>query len=153
MAEIKQYIVVRRDAQTKTGKPVSPAKLAVMVAHASMAFLTNRIKGNVFRRVYAHKDGVWQAMFLLDEDSMDWINGIFAKVLLEAKTLHSLERVVEDAKAMGLEEGVDFVKIEDNCLTELVPDEGSTRCFIAVGFKPMDVEKIKPIVKRLQLYK
>ena len=59
----------------------------------------------------------------------------------------------EKAKENGLKEGEDFFLIKDNCLTELVPDEGSDRCFIAIGFRPMNVETIKPIVKKLQIYK
>lgn len=153
MADIKQYIIVRKDAQTKTGEPVSAAKLAVMTAHASIVFLSDKVRKNSYRRVYPNADETWQISFGFRDDAMDWLNGIFAKVLLEAKNLHSMERVVEDAKAAGFREGEDFWCIRDNCLTELVPDEGSDRCFIAIGFRPMDLEKIKPVVKRLQLYK
>ena len=62
-------------------------------------------------------------------------------------------KTVKRAEETGLIEGQDFFLIKDNCLTELVPDEGSDRCFIAIGFRPMDAEKIKPVVKKLQLYK
>ena len=141
---IKQYIVVRKDACTVTGGPVSAHKLAVMVAHASMAFLSNLVLDN-------EKGG--HVAFALDDDTRCWLTGIFTKVLLEAKNLRALEKVVDLAKENGLVECKDFFCIRDNCLTELVPDEGSDRCFLAIGFRPMDVERLRPVVKRLQLYK
>ena len=115
-----------------------------MVAHASMAFLSNVVLDN-------EKEG--HVAFDLDDDTLCWLTGIFTKVLLEAKNLHALEKVVVTAKENGLVEGKDFFCIRDNCLTELLPDDGSDRCFIAIGFRPMDVERLKPVVKRLQLYK
>ena len=40
---LKQYIILRKDATTVTGAPVSPQKLAVMTAHASMCFLSHMV--------------------------------------------------------------------------------------------------------------
>ena len=133
---IKQYLVVRKDARTVTGEPVSAHKLAVMVSNL---VLDNEKEGHV--------------AFDLDDDTLCWLIGIFTKVLLEAKNLHALEKVVVTAKENGLVEGKDFFCIRDNCLTELLPDDGSDRCFIAIGFRPMEVSRVKPVVKRLQLYK
>lgn len=152
MADIKQYIVLRKDAPTKTGETVSAAKLAVMTSHASMAFLSDKVRKNSYQKVYPGKDEAWQVTFGLDEETMEWIQGSFVKILLEAKNLHALERVVADAVAAGLAEGVDFFCIRDNCLTELVPDEGCATCFVAVGFRPMAASKLLPVVKRLQVY-
>lgn len=144
MENIKQYIVLRKNVKTKTGNPVSASKLAVMTSHASMSFLTRMIMDN-------EKDN--SVAFVLNSDLKEWICGIYTKVLLEAKNLNAMNKTVERAKEAGLIEGKDFFLIKDNCLTELVPDEGSDRCFIAIGFRPMDAEKIKPVVKKLQLYK
>lgn len=141
---VKQYIIIRKDAKTIHGGPVSPQKLAVMVAHASMAFLSHMVIDNLQGK---------KVSFQLDDESYDWMIGIFTKVLLEAKNLHVLERTVELAKLHGFIEGKDYFLIKDNCLTELVPDINSDRCFIAIGFRPMDTEKIRDVVKRLQLYK
>lgn len=146
---VKQYIVLRKNPQTKTGEPVSAAKLAAMASHASMAFLSNRIKDGA-RQL---RDGSCVATVVLSSEENSWITGIFTKILLEAKNLHTMERVVTDAQALGFVEGKDFFCIKDNCLTELLPDEGSDRCFMAIGFRPMEVNKIKPVIKRLQLYK
>lgn len=144
MENIKQYIVLRKNVKTKTGNPVSASKLAVMTSHASMSFLTRMIMDN-------EKDN--SVAFVLNSDLKEWICGIYTKVLLEAKNLNAMNKTVERAKEAGLIEGKDFFLIKDNCLTELVPDEGSDRCFIAIGFRPMDAEQIKPVVKKLQLYK
>ena len=141
---IKQYIVVRKDVRTVTGRPVSAQKLAVMVAHASMAFLSNLVLGH---------DDNGRVVFDLDDETRSWLTGIFTKVLLEVKSLQALEKLVALAQENGLVEGRDFFCIKDNCLTELIPDDGSDRCFIAVGFRPMDVDRMRPVVKRLQLYK
>lgn len=144
MENIKQYIVLRKNVKTKTGDPVSASKLAVMTSHASMSFLTKMIMDN-------EKDN--SVAFVLNSDLKEWICGIYTKILLEAKNLNAMNKTVERAKEAGLIEGKDFFLIKDNCLTELVPDEGSDRCFIAIGFRPMDTETIKPVVKKLQLYK
>ena len=144
MENIKQYIVLRKNVKTKTGNPVSASKLAVMASHASMSFLTKMIMDN-------EKDN--SVAFVLNSDLKEWICDIYTKILLEAKNLNAINKTVERAKEAGLIEGKDFFLIKDNCLTELVPDEGSDRCFIAIGFRPMDAEKIKPVVKKLQLYK
>lgn len=151
MEDIKQYIVLRKNPKTVTGEPVSSAKLAVMTAHASMAFLIAKVKESI---AFNHLDSRFQEIrFILDDEAVMWTKGIFTKVLLEAKNLHTLEKVVKEAENHGMREGKDFFCIRDNCLTELVPDEGSNTCFIAIGFRPMLVDKIKPIVKKLQLFK
>jgi peptidyl-tRNA hydrolase len=144
MGNIKQYIVLRKNVKTKTGDPVSASKLAVMTSHASMSFLTKMIMDN-------EKDN--SVAFVLNSDLKEWICDIYTKILLEAKNLNAMNKTVKRAEEAGLIEGQDFFLIKDNCLTELVPDEGSDRCFIAIGFRPMDAEKIKPVVKKLQLYK
>ena len=144
MGNVKQYIVLRKNVKTKTGDPVSASKLAVMTSHASMSFLTKMIMDN-------EKDN--SVAFVLTSDLKEWICDIYTKILLEAKNLNAMNKTVKRAEEAGLIEGQDFFLIKDNCLTELVPDEGSDRCFIAIGFRPMDAEKIKPVVKKLQLYK
>ena len=144
MGNVKQYIVLRKNVKTKTGDPVSASKLAVMTSHASMSFLTKMIMDN-------EKDN--SVAFVLNSDLKEWICDIYTKILLEAKNLNAMNKTVKRAEEAGLIEGQDFFLIKDNCLTELVPDEGSDRCFIAIGFRPMDAEKIKSVVKKLQLYK
>lgn len=148
-ANIKQYIILRRDAKTVTGEPVSPNKLAVMTSHASMAFIATKIRKNASK-----SENGYNINFNIDSDIYDnWFNDAFTKVLLSAKNLNDLNKAVKRAEEIGLVEGEDFFCIRDNCYTELVPDEGENTCFIAIGFAPMDVEKIKSVTKKYQLYK
>nr|DAE28618.1 MAG TPA: peptidyl-tRNA hydrolase [virus sp. ctmTa7] len=60
------------------------------------------------------------------------------------------------AEDMGMNEGVDFFLIKDNCLTELKPEEydenGVGRTLTCIGFRPMDSEIIDKIGKKFQLY-
>ena len=146
---VRQYIILRRDAKTVTGEPVSAHKLAVMTSHASMAFLSRMMNKNC-------KDinGKHHIEFDMDDELYNgWLNNSFTKILLSAKNLNDLNKAIIKAKELGLVEGEDYFCIRDNCWTELVPDEGETTCFIAIGFKPMDFEKIKDLTKKYQLYK
>ena len=133
---VKQYIVLRKDAPTVSGEPVSAAKLAVMTAHASIAFLTDIIENNKS----------------MNKDIDEWFNTGYTKVLLGAKTKDFL-KIKEKALAMDFKENEDFFEIHDLCNTELLHDENSDTCYIAIGFKPMKEEKIKPLVKRFQIYR
>ena len=146
MERVKQYIVLRKDVKTVTGEPVSSHKLAVMTAHASMAFLSRLIEENVV----PYED---KAIIPLDADTKEWIAGIFTKVLLSAKNLNQMNKIIDKAKELGFVENKDFFIIRDNCLVETLPDDGDTRCLIAIGFRPMDTAKLYPLLKRLQLYK
>ena len=146
MERVKQYIILRKDVKTVTGEPVSSHKLAVMTAHASMAFLSRMIESNIVP--YENK-----SVIPLDADLKEWIAGIFTKVLLGAKNKKEMEKIIAKATDMGFVENKDFFVIRDNCLVETLPDERDTRCLIAIGFRPMDASKLYPLLKRLQLYK
>jgi len=146
---IKQYIILRRDAKTVSGEPVSAHKLAVMTAHASMAFLATMVEKNASK----NEDGSYNVAITIDGSVMEqWFGGPFTKVLLSAKNLNDLNKAVKKCEELGLKEGVDYFPIRDNCYTELVPDEGEETCFIGIGFSPMDAEKIRHVTKKYQLY-
>ena len=142
---VKQYIILRKDAPTVTGAPVSPQKLAVMTAHASMCFLS--------RQVAAHCDANGHVEMQLDVEAVEWMTGPFTKILLAAKNLHTLEKAVRLSEEHGLAEGRDFFCIRDDCCTELLPDEGRKDCFIAIGFRPMEEARVRPIMKKFELYR
>lgn len=149
--EIKQYIILRRDAKTVSGKPVSASKLAVMTCHAGMASIANKIRKSA---IYNEDTNTYTSNIEIDKDVMEnWFFDSFTKVLLSAKNLKELNKAVERAQNLGLEEGKDYFLIRDNCYTELLPDEGEKTCFIAIGFTPMSAEKLKPLTKKYQLYK
>lgn len=141
---IKQYIILRKDPTTQSGNPVTPSKLATMAAHASMAFAMKEIHSSI-------EHDFPNASIIIDKELKEWAETNYVKVLIGAKTKDFM-KIPEKAEKLGLVEGKDFFKIKDICRTELVPDEGQDTCFIAIGFRPMDEKKIKPLVKRLQLY-
>ena len=47
----------------------------------------------------------------------------------------------------------DFFCIRDDCTTELLPDEGREDCFIAIGYRPMEEERLRPVMKKFELYR
>ena len=136
---IKQYIIVRSDCPTIDGSSISPQKLAVQVSHASMAFLAHMIM--------EHK-GV-----KVDSELKEWFDDCYTKIILRAKNLNEMNKVIRKAEENGFVENKDFFCIKDVCRTELLPDDGEQTCFTAIGFRPMDENKLTPVVKRLQLYK
>ena len=140
----KQYIIVRQDCPTINGEPISPQKLAVQVSHASMAFLSKIILDNL-------KNGI--STLAVDNDLLEWFHGSYTKVILRAKNLNDMRKIIDKAKNNNLQENKDFFCIHDLCKTELLPDDGQATCFTAIGFRPMESNLLLPIVKRLQLYR
>ena len=139
----KQIIIVRKDLNMSIGKICS------QVSHGSMAFLTTFIRNNT--DLDGHVDG-----YINECIYHEWINGSFTKVVLESKNKNQLLKAVKMAEDMGMNEGVDFFLIKDNCLTELKPEEydenGVGRTLTCIGFRPMDSEMIDKIGKKFQLY-
>lgn len=149
----KQIIIARKDLGMSAGK------LAAQVSHASMAFLTCMIKSNSqLYDVYDNPENEkylgekYRSEFWIEKDLYEqWINGEFAKIVLQAKNKNSLLKAKEIAEAFGMVEGIDFFLIKDNCHTELKPEEdGST--LTCIGFKPMDSGVIDQISKKYHLY-
>ena len=147
---MKQIIIVRKDLNMSKGK------MAAQVAHASMAFLTSVMKKN--SKISIYNSSYYSCRFLIHKKLYeDWICGSFTKVILEAKNKYQLEKVYKIANELGLEDGVDFFPIKDNCYTELEPDaidvNGIGRTLSCVGFIPFSDETANKISKKYQLYK
>ena len=128
---------------------MSHGKMAAQVAHASMSFLSWFIRDN------ADEDGHIDAWF--DKGILDyWLNGIFTKVVLQAKNKGPLEKAVALANEIGLVENFDYFLIRDNCLTELEPEEiaedGVGRTLTCIGFRPMDSDVIDKVAKKFHTY-
>ena len=139
----KQIIIVRKDLNMSHGK------MAAQVAHASMSFLSWFIRNNV------DSDGHIDAWF--DKGILDnWINGIYTKVVLQAKNRNQLMKAVTLAEELGLVENKDFFLIKDNCLTELKPEEvdenGVGHTLTCIGFVPMDSGIIDKVAKKFHVY-
>lgn len=148
---MSQLIIARKDLKMSAGK------LAAQVSHASMAFLTNMIRGNVCDISGIEKDTVI-AYVQFDKDTWnDWVNGSFTKIVCEAKNKNHLLKVLEIASELGLKENIDYFLIKDNCYTELQPEEidenGVGRTLTCIGFRPLQKEVCRQLSKKYQLYR
>jgi peptidyl-tRNA hydrolase, PTH2 family len=121
---IKQVIVMRRDLKMRRGKEIAQG------AHASMAFLSNKLRAAVV-----------QPLSVVERE---WLEGLFTKVCLKVDSEEQLLSVAEKAKAEGLQVEV----ITDSGKTEFagVP----TKTCLAIG--PDQAEKIDKVTGSLQLY-
>lgn len=144
---MRQIIIARKDLN------MHPGKLAAQVAHASLAFLSNKI------RYKGQLDGDIVDVYLsIPKDVYDeWFCGVFTKTVCEAKNRNQLMKAIAIAEELGLQEGKDFFLIKDACLTDLEPEEvdenGQGRTLTCIGFRPLDDETAWKISKKFQLYK
>lgn len=130
MSNVKQVILIRKDLKANKGKIFS------QVAHASMAWLTERINSYT-----EHQDELYNS-FSLEE--MEWMEGSFTKICLQVANEQELIEAYEKAKAAKLN-------------AKLIIDEGRT-CFNGVstpttcGVGPNKTEEIDKIFSGYKLY-
>ena len=152
---MRKVIIARKDLNMSTGK------LAAQISHASLAFLTKKLKRPMkIHETYSmegNTDGYLVEIFLDKDMYNEWICGIFTKTICEAKNKNQLEKAITIAKEIGLKENIDYFLIKDCCLTELKPEEvdenGIGRTLTCIGFKPLPDEIAHRISKKFQLYK
>jgi len=125
MDNFVQYIIVRKDLVEKMGV----GKTAAQVAHASLGVLLDN----------NHK--------LIENDSVNkWLNGIFTKIVIYAKSKISLLNIAEKLD----KDGFKIKLIYDCCLTKLEPEENGTT-LTCVGVVPIDRNKVPDYIKKLRL--
>lgn len=133
----KQVIVIRRDLKMRRGKECAQA------AHASMAWLTRRMKKHGYPpRDFKIPD---QGFYLVLRDpEQAWVAGRFTKVVCVVESLEDLKAV----EAKALEEGVQVQVITDAGRTEFggVP----TVTCLAVG--PDWEDRVDLVTGELRLY-
>ena len=160
---MKQLIIARKDLK------MSPGKLAAQVSHASMAFLTSEMKNSKNVRVITKSmkdifdddpDTIigYEATIQFDVETYEqWVNGIFTKIVCEARNKNHLDKAILIAQELGLVEGKDYFLIKDACLTELVPEEydehGIGRTLTCIGFRPLSDDMCRMLSKKFQLLK
>jgi PTH2 family peptidyl-tRNA hydrolase len=149
---MKQLIIARKDLE------MSPGKLAAQVSHASMAFLTSKLRDSTCMKPITNNDEIvgYEHTYVFDKDLYEqWLCGIFTKIVCEAKNKNHLLKVVEIANSLGLVEGIDYFIIKDRCLTELIPEEideqGIGRTITCIGFKPLPDDISRQLSKKYQL--
>lgn len=131
---IKQVILIRRDLKMRRGKEIAQG------AHASIAFMTNRLHFRGSRVV----DSEVESRGFFSEVEFKWIQGNFRKVTVMVHSEEELLSLVEDAKRAG----VVAEPIQDSGYTEFhgVPT------WTAAAIGPDYDEKIDPITGHLELY-
>lgn len=130
---IKQVIVMRTTFPIENGsKKLRRGKEIAQACHASIAFLTNKIRQSPSEPIS------------LSEVESEWINGIFTKICLKVNTEEQLLEIERKAK----EKGLVCHLITDRGLTEFkgVP----TNTCLAIG--PDLSEKIDEVTGGLELY-
>jgi PTH2 family peptidyl-tRNA hydrolase len=125
--KVKQVLVLRKDLNMSKGKMV------VQGAHASIAFLTNKMKDNL-----SNPEALWWAN--LSQAEKEWVYGTFFKVCVGVDSEKELLDIGYNAVMLGLsvkyiEETTGFDKPTVTCLA-IGPDYSS---------------KIDPVTKHLKL--
>jgi peptidyl-tRNA hydrolase len=147
---MRRVFIIRKDLHLKAGK------LAAMVGHCCEAYWTNLLKANSHERSstgyeICHCDveaKIWD----------DYVNGIFTKTICEARNINQLKKIeiyINDIKSeLGIElvEGIDWGYINDNCLTDLTPENPDGTCTIGAWFKPLPDDIAHRISKKFPLY-
>ena len=125
--KVKQVIVMRKDLNMSKGKMVTQG------AHASIAFLTNKMKDNL-----SNPEALWWVN--LSQAEKEWVYGTFFKVCVGVDSKKELLDIGYNAVMLGLsvkyiEETTGFDKPTVTCLA-IGPDYSS---------------KIDPVTKHLKL--
>ena len=140
---MRQLIIARKDLK------MSPGKLAAQVAHASWAFVSNKLDA-----VFDYVSLDVEVSFSTSLDIWnDWFNDTYTKTICEAKSFNHLMKAKTIAEELGLVENKDFFFVHDACFTELEPEEMDGTTITCIGFKPLDDETAHKISKKFQLYK
>jgi PTH2 family peptidyl-tRNA hydrolase len=131
---VKQYIVVRTKYPDNNGgtRKLRTGKLIAQAAHASMAFLTDKIKSSPDETIP------------LTEEEKIWVFDKFTKITLYVETEEELLDVFNKAK----ENDLTAYLITDSGLTEF--NNVPTNTAIAIG--PHYSDKIQPVTQHLPLY-
>ncbi len=152
---MRQVIIARKDLQMSAGK------LAAQCCHASLAFITSKMRDRNKMTPITDANGeigyATQVVFKKDIYE-DWISGVFTKTVCEARNLNHLMKAVAIATdELGMKEGEDFFIIKDCCLTELEPEEvdenGVGRTTTCIGFRPLPDDIAHTISKKFQLHR
>ena len=125
--KVKQVIVMRKDLNMSKGKMVTQG------AHASIAFLTNKMKDNL-----SNPEALWWVN--LSQAEKEWVYGTFYKICVGVDSEKELLDIGYNAVMLGL--SVKYIEETTGC------DEPTFTC-LAIG--PDYSSKIDPVTKHLKL--
>ena len=138
--ETKQVIVIRTDLKNTKGEKVRSGKLLAQVAHASIAWITNRLREGNTKHL---ADDSMTVSFNLTLAEWNWSNGIFKKIVCTVDS----EADLRDIHQKALDAGLRSYFIEDHGLTEF----GGILTPTCVGIGPDTPERIDPVTRHLKL--
>lgn len=161
---MRRLFIIRKDLH------LSPGKLAAMVAHCAEAYWTNTLrhdynfaKDNKNPIIEPSEENIVCFQTLFPKDVWkEYVNGSFTKTICEAKNLNRLKKVEEFVADINskchsadkmLRHGVDWGYINDNCLTELTPENENGTTTVGVWFRPLPDEVAHLISKKYPLYR
>ncbi len=127
MDKVKQVIVMRKDLNLSKGRLVTQG------AHASIAFLTNKMKNNL-----SNPEALWWVN--LSQAEKEWVYGTFYKICVGVDSEKELLDIGYNAVMLGL--SVKYIE-ETNGF-----DKPTITC-LAIG--PDYSSKIDPVTKHLKL--
>lgn len=125
-----QYILLQSEAL------ISDENAAMIVADASMSFLSDKITKNLFKKVFSN---VYCISFDINEETVEWMQTGKKRILLKVDNAEMLENAIQKINGFGLQENTDYFRIENN---------GS---LFAVGFTPMNEKRVNNVIEKLQL--
>ena len=126
----KQVIVIRKDLKMRRGKEIAQG------AHASMAFLTRRLKGQNTQYVAMDR--------LLQPVEKEWIDSSFRKITCYVDS----EEQLQDLHIAALAAGVTSQLITDSGTTEF----GGIPTVTCLALGPDYEERLDPLTGGLKLY-
>lgn len=151
---VKQVILVRKDLYKTNGKPASFPKLAVQVAHASMAVILNMMKkyrpdlyysdDSEYLHPYPSETVDWKLEVENNSPLDTWLSGSFTKICLAVNSEEELLELHRKAEEAGL----DCSLIQDNGLTEF----GGVKTYTTVAIGPAYSKDIDEITGNLSLF-
>lgn len=131
---VKQVIVVRKDLNMRKGK------LAAQVAHASMKVVLDMMSK---KELLYGRMKKWSLLMDKEEPIYQWLDGLFAKIVVGVESLDDLMALYVDASLAGLPHAL----IQDSGRTEFHGEPTYTA--IAIG--PAEAEEIDKITGHLAL--
>lgn len=125
--QVKQIIVIRKDLRNKEGNKVRTGKIIAQACHASIAFLTSRMRNNE----------------PLTEVEKYWVENDFTKISLGVNSEQELLEINQKCIDAGI-------------VSKLTLDSGRTEfsepTYTCLGIGPDEAEKLSVIVGNLSLY-
>ena len=132
--KVKQIIIIRTDLKNSQGHKVRTGKLIAQACHASIAFLTNKIRKQMIKSESIFPDMESNVAFesRLSEAEKEWINGSFFKVCVGVDSEKELLDILEKARSMDVEVNLitdqghtEFNGVPTNTCLALGPDYSS----------------------------